>query len=229
MTCQTSALTLAILVTATTLSAQMPAQGHGQKPEGTLGHMDHKFDDPERYAKEFDDPARDAWQMPARVIEALGLTPGQNVADIGAGTGYFSMRLAASVARPRVFAVDLEPSMVAHLTRRAAAEGRTNVVAVQAAADSPNLPEAMDVVLVVDTYHHIPNRPAYFTGLRSKLRPGGRVAIVDFRKGAPGGGPPDDFRFTVDQISGELAAAGFVLDRQHEFLPRQLFLVYRAR
>ena len=141
MTCHTSALTLVILVTATTLSAQTPAQGHGQTPAGTLGHMDHKFDDPERYAKEFDDPARDAWQMPARVIEALGLTPGQNVADIGAGTGYFSMRLAASVARPRVFAVDLEPSMVAHLTKRAAAEGRTNVVAVQASADSPNLPE----------------------------------------------------------------------------------------
>ena len=226
---QLSSLAFCFVAAAAVLPAHMPAQGHGQKPAGTLGHMDHKFDDPERYAKEFDDPARDAWQMPARVIEALGLTPGQNVADIGAGTGYFSMRLAASVTRPRVFAVDLEPSMVAHLTTRAAAEGRTNVVAVQASADSPNLPEAMDVVLVVDTYHHIPNRPAYFTGLRSKLRPGGRVAIVDFRKGAPGGGPPDDFRFTVDQISGELAAAGFVLDRQHEFLPRQLFLVYRAR
>jgi cyclopropane fatty-acyl-phospholipid synthase-like methyltransferase len=167
--------------------------------------------------------------MPSRVIEALALQPGQKVADIGAGTGYFSMRLAASAAKPSVFAVDLEPSMVAHLAKRAAAEKRANVVAVQAIATSPNLPEAMDVVLVVDAYHHIPNRPVYFAGVREKLRPGGRLAIVDFRKGAPGGGPPDAFRFTPDQISAELGQAGFVLDAQHDFLPRQIFLVYRSK
>ena len=75
---------------------------HRRRPEadGGLDHMDHRFDDPERYAKEFDDPGRDAWQMPARVIEALKLAPGAKVADIGAGTGYFSMRLAASPAPP---------------------------------------------------------------------------------------------------------------------------------
>jgi predicted methyltransferase len=221
---------------ATSLMAQPnpDQQPHGQPPKGQtppggLGHMDHRFDDPERYAKEFDDPARDAWQMPSRVIEALALQPGQKVADIGAGTGYFSMRLAASAAKPSVFAVDLEPSMVAHLTKRAAAEKRANVTAVQASATSPNLPEAMDVVLVVDTYHHIANRPVYFAGVREKLRPGGRLAIVDFRKGAPGGGPPDAFRFTPDQISAELGQAGFVLDAQHDFLPRQIFLVYRPK
>ena len=229
------ALGLAVVVAAPLAARQTPGhESHGQPqpvqtPAGGLGHMDHKFDDPARYAKEFDDPARDAWQMPSRVIEALALQPGHKVADIGAGTGYFSMRLAASPARPTVFAVDLEPSMVAHLTARAAAEKRANVVAVQATASSPNLPEAMDVVLVVDTYHHIPNRPVYFAGVREKLRPGGRLAIVDFRKGAPGGGPPDAFRFTPDQIGEELAAAGFVLDTQHDFLPRQLFLVYRAK
>ena len=209
-------------------SAPGAQQSHGQKPDGGLGHMDHAFDDPARYAKEFDDPARDAWQMPARVIEALALKPGDKVADIGAGTGYFAMRLAASGAQPAVFAVDLEPKMVAHLTARAAAEKRANVVAVQASATSPNLPEPMDVVLVVDTYHHIANRPVYFAGVREKLRPGGRLAIVDFRKGAAGGGPADEFRFTPDQISGELTAAGFVLDAQHGFLPRQNFLVYRV-
>ena len=228
------ALTLVALVSSQ-VQAQTPPgpgpgapQSHGQKPDGRLGHMDHAFDDPARYAKEFDDPSRDAWQLPSRVIEALALQPGYKVADIGAGTGYFSMRLAASVAQPTVFAVDLEPKMVAHLTARAAAEKRANVVAVQATSTSPNLPEPMDVVLVVDTYHHIPDRSVYFAGVRDQLRPGGRLAIVDFRKGAPGGGPSDDFRFTPEQISQELAAAGFVLDAHHDFLPRQHFLVYRA-
>ncbi|MGE0812399.1 MAG: class I SAM-dependent methyltransferase [Vicinamibacterales bacterium] len=208
---------------------QTHEQMHGQKPGTPMGHMEHKFDDPERYAKSFDDPARDAWQMPDKVIAALGLTPGQTVADIGAGTGYFSVRLARSAARPTVFAVDLEPKMVEHLTARAKAEGLANMRAVQASASSPNLPAPVDVVLVVDTYHHIPDRPAYFAALKARLAPGGRVAIVDFRKDAGGEGPPAEFRFTPDQIGGEMAQAGFVLDRQHEFLPRQLFLVYRVK
>ncbi|MEZ5289545.1 MAG: methyltransferase domain-containing protein [Vicinamibacterales bacterium] len=208
---------------------QTHEQMHGQTPGAPMGHMEHKFDDPERYAKSFDDPARDAWQMPDTVIAALGLKPGQTVADIGAGTGYFSVRLARSAARPTVFAVDLEPKMVEHLTTRAAAEGLTNMRAVQASANSPNLPAPADVVLVVDTYHHIPDRPAYFSALKARLAPGGRVAIVDFRKDAGGEGPPAEFRFTPDQISGEMAQAGFVLDAQHDILPRQLFLVYRVK
>ena len=119
--------------------------------------------------------------------------------------------------------------MVVYLTKRAAAEGLANMRAVQASATSPNLPEPVDVVLVVDTFHHIGNRAAYFAGVRAQLRPGGRVAIVDFRKDAPGEGPPAHFRFTPEQIAAEMAAAGFVLDARHDFLPRQHFLVYRIK
>ncbi len=218
-----------LCVAAVLIAVPAGAQQHGGQKPGAMDHMDHKFDDPERYAKSFDDPARDAWQMPARVIEALALRPGQKVADIGAGTGYFSVRLARAAAAPKVFAVDLEPKMVEHLTKRAAAEGLKNITAVQASTTSPNLPEAVDVVMVIDTYHHIGNRPAYFAALKAKLTPGGRLAIVDFRKGGGGDGPPDAFRFTPEQITGELAEAGYVLDRAHDFLPRQHFLVYRIK
>jgi cyclopropane fatty-acyl-phospholipid synthase-like methyltransferase len=206
----------------------MPAYGqhqdHGQQHQGA--HMEHRFDDPERYAKSFDDPARDAWQMPDRVIEALELKPGAVVADIGAGTGYFTVRLAKSAAAPRVFAVDVEKAMVEYVRQRAAREGLANVVAVQGAPDAPNLPEPVDVVLIVDTYHHIANRVAYFTALKKWMKPNARLAIIDFRKGAPSG-PPERFRFTPEQIGAELKGAGFTLIAQHEFLPRQLFLVYR--
>jgi SAM-dependent methyltransferase len=220
------ALAAVALVALADARAQHQPAGQPHQP---MGHMDHKFDDPERYAKSFDDPARDRWQMPERVIAALDLKPGQKVADIGAGTGYFSVRLARAAAAPTVFAVDLEPKMVEHLTKRAAAEKLANIRAVQASASSPNLPEPVDVVLVVDTYHHIANRPAYFAALKSSLRRGGRVAIVDFRKGVGGEGPPEGFRFTPEQIGAEMAQAGFALDRAHDFLPRQLFLVYRVK
>ena len=214
------------------LTAAVAAQGPHQPPAGQThqpDHMDHRFDDPERYATSFDDPARDAWQMPDKVIAALNLKPGQKVADVGAGTGYFSVRLAMAAAKPQVFAVDLEPKMVEHLTKRAASERLPNMRGVLASTTRPNLPEPVDIVLIVDTYHHIGGRVAYFSALKSRLVPGGRVAIVDFRKGAPGGGPPDEFRVTPDQIGGEMAQAGFELDAAHDFLPRQLFLVYRVR
>jgi ubiquinone/menaquinone biosynthesis C-methylase UbiE len=187
--------------------------------------MEHRFDDPERYAKSFDDPAREEWQMSGRVIDALGLTAGQVVADIGSGTGYFTVRLAKAPARPKVYAVDIQPAMLEYVKQRAAKEGLTQVVTVLANATTPNLPEPVDVVLVVDTYHHIPNRPAYFREIRKSMKPSGRLAIIDFRKGAPSG-PPEEFRFTPEQITAELKQAGFKLQTQHDFLPRQLFLIY---
>lgn len=218
-----------------TMLAQATAQTHKPAPTGGAqhadhdvkhaDHMQHSFADVERYAKSFDNPARDAWQMPDRVIAALGLKAGESVADVGAGTGYFTVRLAKSASAPRVLASDIEPNMVKYLQHRAMKEGLKNVTAVVAKADSPNLPEPVDVTLIVDTYHHIPNRVAYFTALKSSLKPGGRIAIIDFKKGSPEG-PPEQFKFTPEQISGELAKAGYHLQTQHDFLPRQMYLIY---
>jgi ubiquinone/menaquinone biosynthesis C-methylase UbiE len=189
-------------------------------------HMQHRFDNPEQLAKSFDDPARDAWQMPDKVIAALDLKPGQVVADIGAGTGYFTVRLARSAAGPKVYGDDIEPAMVSYIRERAAKEGLKNVLALQASADSANLPERVDLVLIVDTYHHIGNRPAYFRGLAKSLKPGGRVAIIDFRPGVPDG-PPQEFHFPPEKVKAEMAEAGYKLDKQLDFLPRQQFLIFK--
>ena len=189
-------------------------------------HMEHHFD-PKESAKSFDDPARDAWQMPDRVIAALNLKRGQVVADIGARTGYFSVRLAKSEAAPKVYAVDIEPQMVSYLRERAAREGLNNVTAVQAAADTPNLPEPVDLVLIVDTYHHIGDREAYFRKLAKSLKPGGRVAIIDFRPDSPEG-PPKEFRFPLEKFKSEMDKAGYKLAAQHDFLPRQQFLIFEV-
>jgi SAM-dependent methyltransferase len=206
------------------LGSAVTAQQH--QPQGTPDHMQHRFDDPERYAKSFDDPARDSWQMPAQVIDILGLSPDASVADIGAGTGYFSVRLAKAVPRGIVYAVDVEPSMLEHIRNRAVGEHLHNVVTVQASSASPNLPKPVDLVIIVDTYHHLPSRAAYFRELTKSLTTGGRVAIIDFRKDSPEG-PPPEFRFEADQIIGEMKQAGYRLEARHDFLPRQHFLVFR--
>ena len=203
--------------------------GHGTAGQGapaTPDHLEHRFEDPEQAARGFDDPARDAWQMPDRVIEALGLAPGQAVADLGAGTGYFTVRLARSKAAPLVYAVEVETPIVQYVRERAAREGLANIVAVQTPAERAELPAPVDVVLVVNTYHHLPDRVKYFSDLRRLLKPAARLAVVDYRKGVPDG-PPDEFRFSPEQISEELAGAGFLLKAQYEFLPRQIFLVYQ--
>jgi ubiquinone/menaquinone biosynthesis C-methylase UbiE len=197
----------------------------GQEHPAHADHMEHHFD-PKESAKNFDDPARDAWQMPDRVIATLGLKPGQSVADIGAGTGYFSVRLARAAAAPTVYAADIEPGMVSYVRERAAKEGLNNVVAVQAAAGTPNLPAPVDLVLIVDTYHHIGDREAYFRKLAKSLKPGGRVAIIDFKPDSPEG-PPKEFRFPLEKFRSEMAAAGYALAAQYDFLPRQRFLVFQ--
>ena len=104
----------------------------------------------------------------------------------------------------------------------------TNVVPVQASADAANLPEPVDVVLVVDTYHHIGNRTQYFAKLKSSLRPTGRLAIVDF-KAASQSGPPMQYRILPERVTEELNAAGYSLMETLQFLPRQYYLVFRKR
>ena len=196
------------------------------------GHSDqgyqHSFGHAEMWAKEFDDPARDAWQKPDEVLDALHLDRTSRVADLGAGTGYFSARIAKRVPEGKLFAVDIEPDMLRYLRERAHRENLSVLVPILASIDSPNLPEAVDLVLVVDTYHHIDNRVAYFAALRASLRPDGRLAIVDFKADSPEG-PPSEHRVSSEKVTEELNAAGYALVATHPFLQRQYFLVFQAK
>ncbi len=209
------AAVLALLVGAVAVPAM--AQ-HGSQP------LHQHFDDAERWAQVFDDPARDAWQKPAEVIRALAPAPNATVADIGAGTGYFSVRLARAVPQGRVYAVDVAPSMVEHLKSRANHEKLANMVALQADVADPRLPQPVDLVVLVDTYHHIEDRETYFRKLRASLTATARLAIIDFRPDSPVG--PRHGRIAPDVVKAELSRAGYRFATEHEFLPYQYFLVF---
>jgi predicted methyltransferase len=185
----------------------------------------HSFGDAAKWAHVFDDPKRDAWQKPHEVIQALGLKPDAVVADIGAGTGYFAVRFANMVPKGRVYGIDVEPEMVKYLAERAKREQRPNLIALAGAPDDPRLPEKADVILLVDVYHHIDERERYFRKVQSYLKPGGRVAIIDFRLDSPEG-PPRAARIAPEQVTAELKAAGYRLAKQHGFLPNQYYLVF---
>jgi SAM-dependent methyltransferase len=186
----------------------------------------HDFSGAQQWAKYFDDPARDRWQKPHEVIQALKLPRDGAVADIGAGTGYFTVRLAHMTPGGKVYGVDIEPDMVKYLAERAKREGLANIEAVQGRPDDPRLPAKVDRVLVVDTYHHIGSREAYFRHVRGQLRPGGSVAIIDFRPESPIG-PPVASRVPRDRIVAEMTRAGYRLAAEHAFLPNQYFLVFQ--
>ena len=185
-----------------------------------------RFDDPKKWSATFDDPERDKWQMPDRIIAALELRPSDLVADIGAGTGYLAVRIARQLKSGTVFAVDVEPNMVKHLAERAQANGIANLRAVVGSETSPKLPEPVDVAILLNVYHHLSERTDYFKRLHSSLKPGGRVAIIDFRPESPAGAPKH-MRLPADRIRSEMTAAGYVPAGSHDFLPRQNFLLFR--
>jgi ubiquinone/menaquinone biosynthesis C-methylase UbiE len=190
-----------------------------------------RFDDPTYWSSVFDDPARAAWQKPDEVVAALGLRPGQCVADLGAGTGYFSRLLSAAVGpNGTVFAVDPEPNLVAHLRERSEREHTPNVTPVLASADNPRLPAGqVDLVLVVDTYHHIDDRITYLRNLKRVLRQGGRVAVIDWQKRPLPVGPEMDHKLAREQVIDEMKEAGYRLAEEPTFLVYQYFLIFTPR
>jgi SAM-dependent methyltransferase len=189
------------------------------------GAFHRSFTNADKWAKEFDNPKRDAWQKPEEILDALKLQRTSVVADIGAGTGYFSARLAKRVPEGKIFAADIQPDMVRYLGERALREHLTNLVPVQASADAANLPDPVDLVLVVDTYHHVGNRIQYFTKLKSSLRTGGRLVIIDFKADSPTG-PPAQHRISPQKVTEELKAAGYQSLEKLGLLPRQYCLVF---
>jgi SAM-dependent methyltransferase len=186
----------------------------------------HSFGGAEKWAQVFDDPKRDAWQKPHEVIQALALKPDAVIADIGSGTGYFSARFANMVPKGRVYGVDTEPDMVKYLAERAKREGLKNLTAIAGKPGDPCLPEKADVIVLVDVYHHVEDRERYFRQLRNSLKPGGRVAIIDFRMDSPDG-PPRSARIAPERVKDEFKRAGYALAQEHAFLPNQYFLVFR--
>jgi ubiquinone/menaquinone biosynthesis C-methylase UbiE len=198
-----------------------------QAPPAQHDAMPHRFENADQWAKVFDAPDRDAWQKPEDVVAALELTPSLVVADVGAGTGYFTVRLAKRVPDGQVIATDIEPDMVRYLTERAQREQLPNVHAQLAGAADPMLaPASVDRILVVDVWHHVADRRTYAAGLARALRPGGFVAIVDFTQEATHG-PPRHHRLAPEAVQTDLRSAGLEAAVSTVHLPEQYIVIGR--
>lgn len=194
------------------------------------GEMHRLHQDPKAYIAMLEDPARDAYQKPREVIAALALKPAEVIADIGSGSGYFTLRLAAQVGDSgRVYGVDVDPELVRHLNRRLRDAALRNVHVLLADADDPLLPEPVDRFVIVDTWHHVDDQVRYLASMRKLLRPGGQVVMIDFQKRELPVGPPVARKIAREDLIRQMQANGFQLVKEHTFLPYQYFLVFEAK
>lgn len=209
--------------------AHKPSAAQTAGADAPKAHGNHRFTDAKTWSKRFDAPERDAWQKPDAVINRLGLTPEMRVADIGAGTGYFTVRFARALPKGHVIGADLEPAMVDFMVARAAKAGLTNMTAIAVPPTAPRLPEPVDLIFVCNTWHHVHDRGAWLAGAASQIKPGGRLAIVDYKPGVDSPGPPQQMRLAADQVIADMQAAGFTLaERDDALLPRQYMLIFNA-
>ena len=203
----------ALLLASASAGAQSPSHGR-LFPPSDLGLLEA--------------PDRDLWQRPDQLMDAMGIADASVVADIGAGSGWFTIRLARRVGpQGLVYAEDVQSEMLTAITRRVQREGLTNVRPVRGQNSDPRLPSlSLDAVLVVDAYHEVEDRVTMLANLARALKPQGRIGVVDFKLDGTGPGPSPEERVSPDVVVKDAAKAGLRLLRQEPFLPYQYFLIF---
>ncbi len=181
---------------------------------------------PEEYAKFLEGADRVARMQVPRVVAALDVKPGMTVADIGSGSGLFTRPIAQAIAPAGVaYAVDIDTALLQIVARSARAENIGNIRTIEAAPSDPKLPEPVDLAFVCDTLHHIQQPAGYLRTLKQYLKPGGRIAVIDFSEQWPQG--HESMRYTLEQLEGWMKGAGMTRVASHDWLENSFFVIYR--
>ena len=196
-----------------------------------LHQMHQLHQDPNLYIGALEDPKRDAYQKPREVLKALALKPGEVIADIGAGSGYFTFRLSHLVGeKGKIYAVDISPDMILHINRRIRELKVNNVISILADPDDPLLPDrSVNRFFFSESWHHIENQTKYLSLMKRMLKPGGEVVMIDFQKKELPVGPPLEMRIAREDLIKQMEQNGFRLVQEHTFLPYQYFLIFKPK
>jgi ubiquinone/menaquinone biosynthesis C-methylase UbiE len=173
--------------------------------------------------------AREKEEAPEAALDAIGIQKGMNVADIGAGTGYFSIRIAKRVGPTgKIYANDIQPKMLDRLREKSEREGLTNIETVLGSEADPKLPTAkMDLVILVDVYHEFSQPQAMLQEIRASLKPDGRLILLEYRKEDPTIPIRPDHKMSIPEVKTEVEAEGFKLDKVLDTLPRQHIFFFK--
>jgi ubiquinone/menaquinone biosynthesis C-methylase UbiE len=211
---------LAAVVAAVAIACSAPLTAQQPRPHGRLF--------PPQDLGLLEAPDRDGWQRPDRIMDALGIADASRVADVGAGAGWFTVRLARRVGpQGLVYAEDVQQEMLNAISRRVQREGLANVRPVLGRGSDPRLPAgSLDAVLIVDAYHEIEDRVALLANVAEALKPQGKVGVIDFRVEGGGPGPDLDERIDPDVVVADAHRAGLRIVAREMFLPYQYFLIF---
>jgi len=226
MTFLALALTLALLpaMSAEKTTPPIDCPLHNQ---GVDTHNLKPFEEVEEYIAFLERPDRAAWQRPDAIVDALELSGTEVIADVGAGSGYFTFRFAKALPEGGVRAIDIEPEMLRHIHHKVTSAGISNIEVVVATPDDPHVDGKEDLVFICDVLHHVEGREAWLARLFSQTKSGARLVLVEFKEGELPQGPPEAMKISKESIIELVGNAGFVLagDRS-DLLPYQSFLVF---
>jgi ubiquinone/menaquinone biosynthesis C-methylase UbiE len=174
---------------------------------------------------------REMEELPEAALNAIGIKPGMTVADVGAGVGYFTVRLAKRVGPTgTVYAEDIQPEMLNRLRRRLKRAGFNNVQTVLGSETDANLPAGgVDLIIMVDVYHELSHPQEMLRNLRGSLKPDGRLVLLEYRKEDPAVPILPEHKMSVREVRAELEGEGFQFERVDPVLPRQHILIFKKR
>ena len=185
------------------------------------------FAETEKWIDYLDNPQRASWQKPDEVVKALRLGGAETVADVGAGSGYFTFRISRALPRGKVYATDVDPEMVRHIHRKVMAERITNVEVALARSNDPGIPAGTDLAFVCDVIHHVAERDAWLKKGFEELKPGNRLVMIEFKDGKLPQSPPERMKIPKAKLISMIEAVGFKLVADTpDLLPYQTFLTF---
>jgi ubiquinone/menaquinone biosynthesis C-methylase UbiE len=197
------------------------------RKQGINPHDLKPFADVQKYIDFLERSDRAVWQKPAAVVEELQLSGMEKIADVGAGSGYFTFRLARAVPQGMVYAIDTEPEMLRHIHHKAMSESAHNIEVIKSTADDPAVPSDADLVFVCNTLHHVKEKEVWLRNLSSRMKKGARLVVIEFREGDLPEGPPASLKISKNRIIDMIAASSFKLETEKpELLPYQIFLMF---
>ena len=194
--------------------------------------VDHKkpFEDAEKYIAFLEREDRMKWQRPDAIIEELDLKGDEIIADVGAGSGYFSFRFASMLPKGKVYAIDIEPEMIRYIHHKAMINDIKNIEAILAEADDPKVPGDSDIVFICDVLHHVENKPLWLKMVHNQMQKGARLILIEFKEGELPEGPPEKIKISQNEIIKVVINRGFTkISADNKLLPYQTFFVFKKQ
>ncbi len=197
------------------------------RKQGINSHDLKPFEDTQKYIDFLERDDRAAWQKPDAVIRELHLSGAEKIADVGAGSGYFTFRFAKTLPKGTVYANDIEPEMLRHIHHKAMTEGVNNIEVIKSTPDDPKVPSGVELVFVCDVIHHVKDRKVWLNKLSSEMKKGAQLVVIEFKEGDLPEGPPPSVKIPKKKLIDMITENKFKLEiEKSDFLPYQTFLIF---